>query len=41
MRELIPLGRQQLAVGVHRMDNGSLTVGRLLMGGWSLGGRQD
>jgi hypothetical protein len=40
-RELIPPGRRHLAAGVHWMDNESLTVEGLVMGGRSLGRRQD
>ncbi len=40
-RELIPPERQHLRAGVHWMDNGSLTAGELLMGGWHGVGRQD
>jgi hypothetical protein len=32
-RELVPPGRQHLVAGVHWMDNGSLTVEELILGG--------
>jgi hypothetical protein len=41
MRDLNPPGRQHSAAGVHQMDNGSLTVEGFVMGGQSLGARQD
>ncbi len=41
MRELILPGRQHWATGAHQIDNGSLTVEGLVMGGRIVGGRQD
>ncbi len=37
----IPPERQNLAAGVHWVDNGSSTVKGLVMGGRSLGNRED
>jgi hypothetical protein len=40
-RDLVPPGRQYLADRVVWHDNGSSSFGGLLMGGMSLGNRQD
>ncbi len=40
-REKVPIKRQEKANGVVGNNVGSLTFGGLVMGGWSLGGRQD